>query len=473
MTSADGVSVRKLRRMSVRAIAAIGLGLSLHLSVLGVTAANAAECPGNPYALGTSRVLTIDPEQFPRLGTVQYPETLPLEDKEVVLTFDDGPLPPYTNRVLEILAAECVKANYFLIGKMARGYPDLVKRIAAEGHTVGTHSQNHPLAFDRMAANEFRAEIEDGIASVGAALGSRNALAPFFRIPGLLRAGGVEDYLRSRRLTAWSADVTGDDWKHISASEVVKRTISRLEESRRGIILLHDIQPATALALPNLLKELKARGYRIVLVKPAAPGAELVASANPPVTPTAVAAERTVAPPLTPVVSRPAPIITMAAQSAPVVAGPQDAAQANAAAPVVASAPRVAARPAPAPVVKPMQQTTLQAPRSYEHLARPFAPRLKPYRSTELTAKPPFEPAPGPVRTESGPESSLRGPAVAQKPWIDIPAKAQASASPADIPAAPHAAASQLKPSRIAEPTGDLGMWPFEPLKNVAQSTAQ
>ena len=100
MTGADGVSVRKLRRMSVRAIAAIGLGLSLHLSVLGgvlgVTAANAAECPGNPYALGTSRVLTIDPAQFPRLGTVQYPETLPLEDKEVVLTFDDGPLPPYT-----------------------------------------------------------------------------------------------------------------------------------------------------------------------------------------------------------------------------------------------------------------------------------------------------------------------------------------------------------------------------------------
>jgi len=468
--------------MNVRAIAAIGLGLSLHLSVLGVTAANAAECPGNPYALGTSRVLTIDPAQFPRLGTVQYPETLPLEDKEVVLTFDDGPLPPYTNRVLEILAAECVKANYFLIGKMARGYPDLVKRIAAEGHTVGTHSQNHPLAFDRMAANEFRTEIEDGIASVSAALGNRNVLAPFFRIPGLLRAEGVEDYLRSRRLTAWSADVTGDDWKHISASEVVKRTIARLEENRRGIILLHDIQPATALALPNLLKELKARGYRIVLVKPAAPGTELVASANPPIIPRAIAAERTVVPPLTPMVPRPAPIITIGAQPAPVVAAPpQEAAQANAAtpapAPVIAPAQRVAAKPVlvvkPVEVAKLSEQAALSAPRSYEHLARPFAPRLKPYRSTELTAKPPFEPAPGPIRTEPGPESSLRGPAVAQKPWIDIPAKAQASALPADLPAAPRMAASQLKPSRISEPTGDLGMWPFEPLKNVAQSTAQ
>ena len=204
---AGGGSDRELRRMSVRAIAVIGLGLSL----LGMAAANATECPGNPYALGTSRVMTIDPAQYPRLGTVQYPETLPLEDKEVVLTFDDGPLPPYTNRILEILASECVKANYFLIGKMARGYPDLVKRIAAEGHTVGTHTQNHPLAFDRMSANEYRPEIEDGIASVAAALGNRNALAPFFRIPGLLRAEGVEDYLRSRRLTAWSADVTGDE----------------------------------------------------------------------------------------------------------------------------------------------------------------------------------------------------------------------------------------------------------------------
>ena len=92
---------------------AVAAAIGLSLSLLGVTVANAAECPGNPYALGTSRVLTIDPAQYPRLGTVQYPETLPLEDKEVVLTFDDGPLPPYTNRILEILAAECVKANYF------------------------------------------------------------------------------------------------------------------------------------------------------------------------------------------------------------------------------------------------------------------------------------------------------------------------------------------------------------------------
>jgi hypothetical protein len=91
----------------------------------------------------------------------------------------------------------------------------------------------------------------------------------------------------------------------------------------------------------------------------------------------------------------------------------------------------------------------------------------------ELAAKPPFEPAPGPVRTESDRVSSVRGPVMADKPWIELPANALASASTADLPTAPRVSGSQLNPSRIAEPTGDLGMWPFEPIKNVAQSTAR
>ena len=129
--------------------------------------------PGNPNALGTSRVMTIDPREFPRVGTVQYSRSLPLEDKEVVLTFDDGPMPPYTNRVLDVLAEHCVKANYFLVGRMARGYPDLVRRILAEGHTIGTHSENHLLGFDRAPLDIVKNEIEQGIASVGS--GARQA----------------------------------------------------------------------------------------------------------------------------------------------------------------------------------------------------------------------------------------------------------------------------------------------------------
>jgi peptidoglycan/xylan/chitin deacetylase (PgdA/CDA1 family) len=235
------------------------------------SAASAAECPGNPDALGTSRVLVVDPAEHARLGTMQYNETLPLEDHEVVLTFDDGPLPPYTNRVLETLAAECVKATYFLIGQNARSYPEMVRQIHAAGHTIGTHSQNHPLTFQRMPIAKAQQEIDDGIASVSAALGDPAELAPFFRIPGLLRADGVEKYLASRQLMTWSADFPADDWRHISAAEVMKRALTRLEAKGRGVLLLHDMQPATVMMLPALLHELKRRNYRIVQVVPATP----------------------------------------------------------------------------------------------------------------------------------------------------------------------------------------------------------
>src|SRR5262249_29142285 len=151
-----------------------------------------------------------DPTEHTRLGTMQYQETLPLEDHEVVLTFDDGPLPPYTKRVLEILASQCVKATYFIIGRMAREHPELVREIHAAGPSVGTHSQNHPLTSNRMPLARAQQEIDDGIASVTAALGDPSELAPFFRIPGLLRAGPVEDYLASRSIMTWSADFPAD-----------------------------------------------------------------------------------------------------------------------------------------------------------------------------------------------------------------------------------------------------------------------
>jgi peptidoglycan/xylan/chitin deacetylase (PgdA/CDA1 family) len=244
------------------------IAVACALAALTGDSAAAAGCPGNPGALGTSRVITLDPRAYPRIGTIQYAGSLPLADRDVVLTFDDGPMPPYSDRVLDILASQCVKATYFLIGRMARGYPGVVRRIEAAGHTIGTHSQNHPLAFERMALPAVQREIEQGIASATAALGTRRAVAPFFRIPGLLRARHVENYLQAKGLATWSADVVADDWKHISAAEVVRRAVTRLDEKGKGVLLLHDIQPATALGLPELLRQLKARGYRIVHVVP-------------------------------------------------------------------------------------------------------------------------------------------------------------------------------------------------------------
>jgi len=254
-------------------IAAVTLTVGAALSpALGAPCAN-------PDALGISRTLVIDASEHTRLGSMQYRETLPLAPREVVLTFDDGPLPPYSSRVLDVLASECVKATYFLVGSMARAHPELVRRIAVEGHTIGTHSQNHPFTFHRMGRARAEREIDGGIASVSAALHGLKP-APFFRIPGLLRASSVESYLASRGLMTWSADVPSDDWRRISDKEIVRRTLARLEAHNGGMVLLHDIRPATALALPKLLRELKVRGFRIVHVVPA--GGPVVTTATAP-----------------------------------------------------------------------------------------------------------------------------------------------------------------------------------------------
>jgi peptidoglycan/xylan/chitin deacetylase (PgdA/CDA1 family) len=245
------------------------LASCLSASLVGAAAA-APDCP-NPNALGTSRTIAVDPNEHQRLGSFQYRETLPLNDREVVITFDDGPLSPFTPHILDTLAKECVKATFFMVGRMARTYPHLVKRVYAEGHTIGNHSQNHPFSFARMTVDHASREIEDGFASIRAALGEPSGVSRFFRIPGLLRQAPVENYLASRGYMTWSVDLMADDWTRISASEVVRRALERLEARGRGILLLHDIQPATALGLPTLLHELKARGYRIVHVVEAGP----------------------------------------------------------------------------------------------------------------------------------------------------------------------------------------------------------
>jgi peptidoglycan/xylan/chitin deacetylase (PgdA/CDA1 family) len=240
-------------------------------TLFGRTLAEAAPCPGNPDALGTSRTLVVDPTEHPRLGSMQYHETLPLEDHEIVLTFDDGPLPPRSTHVLEILEHECVKATFFLIGKMARTFPDAVRHVRDAGHTIGTHSYGHPLSFHRMPLEKAQVEINEGIASVTSALGDDSGPAPFFRIPGLLRVEGVEHYLATQNIQVWSADEVADDWLRIGPGQVYSRALQRIEANHKGILLLHDIQPKTVEALPYLLRELKRRGYRVVHVVPATP----------------------------------------------------------------------------------------------------------------------------------------------------------------------------------------------------------
>jgi peptidoglycan/xylan/chitin deacetylase (PgdA/CDA1 family) len=230
--------------------------------------------------LGTSRTIVVDPAEHNLLGGFQYRESLPLNDKEVVITFDDGPLPPYSTRILDLLAQECVKATFFMVGRMATAYPKVVRRVYEEGHTLANHSQSHPFNFHRMSVEDAAREIETGFESIGAAVGDRAKVAPFFRFPGLLRQDSVERYLASKRAMAWSVDFMADDWTRINSREIVRRALERLEAKGKGILLLHDIKPATALGLPELLHELKVRGYRIVHVVPAT--AELPRTATTP-----------------------------------------------------------------------------------------------------------------------------------------------------------------------------------------------
>jgi peptidoglycan-N-acetylglucosamine deacetylase len=241
----------------------------LAATLLTAGAAAASECPGNPDAIGTSRTIVVDPLEHPRLGSMQYHESLPLADHEVVLTFDDGPLPPKTNHILEILAHECAKATFFMVGKMATTYPNVAREVEAAGHTIGTHSQDHPLRLHKMPLAKAEDEINGGIASVTSALG--RPPAPFFRIPGLARTNAIDQYLASQNLMTWSADFPADDWTKITPAQVYARALQRIEANGKGILLLHDIQPRTVAALPGLLQELKRRGYRIVHVVPATP----------------------------------------------------------------------------------------------------------------------------------------------------------------------------------------------------------
>jgi peptidoglycan-N-acetylglucosamine deacetylase len=256
----------------------------LCLALLACSAAKAEpaepanNCPGHPDAIGTSRTLVVDPRAHPRIGSMQYPETLPLRNHEVVLTFDDGPLPRSSNKVLQILADNCIKATFFEIGEQARANPEGIRKLLDAGHTVGTHSQRHPLNFHKMSEEQAKQEVEAGIASVKAAMVDPNALGPFFRIPGLLRAPPVEAYMESQGIQIWSTDFLADDWHRISSAKVHDLAMKRLEEMGKGILLLHDIHERTVGALPKILQDMKARGYTIVHV--------VAATADMPATPT-------------------------------------------------------------------------------------------------------------------------------------------------------------------------------------------
>ena len=244
-------------------------------SIVFVAAAEATECPRKD-ALGTSRVLTVDAATSPRVGMKSFPQTLPLEDREVVLTFDDGPWPRTTPKVLAALAQECVRATFFLIGKPASEHPELVRRLAAEGHTVGHHTwTHHNLKY--MKPDAATGEIDKGIAAVEMALHGKATTTPstpFFRFPFFDMTPATLENLQRRGVAVFGADLWASDWLPMTPAQQLKLLTERLQIARKGIILLHDPKAQTAAMLPAFLRYLRDNSYRVVHIVPA--GAKIV-----------------------------------------------------------------------------------------------------------------------------------------------------------------------------------------------------
>jgi peptidoglycan/xylan/chitin deacetylase (PgdA/CDA1 family) len=235
------------------------------------TIALAESCPGNPDALGTERVLTVSATTTPRVGRKQFPATLPLAPKELVLTFDDGPWPGPTAKVLDALKHECVRATFFLLGRNAAAAPALARRELAEGHTIAHHSFSHPL-LSHMSAAPADAEIDRGIAAVERAVyGDAGAKprTPFFRFPGFASSPALLERMRARGLMVFGADLWASDWNPMSPAQELALTLARLDAAHGGIVLFHDTKSQTAAMLPAFLRALKVRGYKVVHVVPA------------------------------------------------------------------------------------------------------------------------------------------------------------------------------------------------------------
>ena len=224
----------------------------------------------NPDALGIGRVVEIDTTGGPGFGFEHFKQLDFLRDKEVVLTFDDGPWPGNTPAVLKALADECTTGIFFSIGKHATYYPEILKQVAAAGHTVGSHTWSHShLDSKKLTEQQRKDEIEKGFSAVKWALGS--APAPFFRFPALQHPPEMVTYLGTRNVAMFSCDLDSFDFKARKPQDVIDVTFKKLDKLGKGIILMHDFHKHTADALPALLRKLKAGGYKVVQMKAKAP----------------------------------------------------------------------------------------------------------------------------------------------------------------------------------------------------------
>jgi peptidoglycan/xylan/chitin deacetylase (PgdA/CDA1 family) len=230
------------------------------------TPATAKAPCSNSDALGIGRVVEVDTTGGPGFGFEHFKQLDFLREKEVVLTFDDGPWPQNTPAVLKALADECTTGVFFPIGKHSTYYPEILKQVAAAGHTIGSHTWSHAtLTNKKLTEDQRKEEIEKGFSAVKWALGAPPA--PFFRFPALQHPPEMVTYLGTRNIAMFSCDLDSFDFKARNPQQVIDVTMKKLDKLGKGIILMHDFHKHTAEALPTLLRKLKASGYKVVQMK--------------------------------------------------------------------------------------------------------------------------------------------------------------------------------------------------------------
>jgi peptidoglycan-N-acetylglucosamine deacetylase len=223
----------------------------------------------NPNAMGIVRTVEIDTTGGPGFGSQHFKSYDFLRDHEVVLTFDDGPWLGHTQAVLKALADQCLHATFFSIGKHATYYPEILKQVIAAGHTVGSHTWSHAdlqAVIKKSGFDAAKEEIEKGASAVHMMAGA--PIAPFFRFPDLRHPPELLTYLGERNIGTFSTDIDSWDFKIKKPDELVKSLMGKLQKQGKGILLMHDFQKVTSIALPQILGQLQKNGYKVVHMVP-------------------------------------------------------------------------------------------------------------------------------------------------------------------------------------------------------------
>ena len=195
--------------------------------------------------------------------TVNKASQIVLQDREVILTFDDGPIPGRTDKVLAILDRFNVKATFLMVGQMARNYSSLARQVADQGHTIGSHTYDHANLQKKGHAQAMN-DIVSGDAAVRRATG---APVGFFRFPYLADTGSLRKDLADAGIVVLDVDIDSKDYRASRPEAIAARTMAIVRAKGKGIILMHDIHTRTAAMLPAFLSMLQSEGYSVVSLR--------------------------------------------------------------------------------------------------------------------------------------------------------------------------------------------------------------